>query len=111
MAELVKKHCEPCERTVEPMGEKQVKEMLKQVDGWSTSADFKKITKHFKFKDFNELMGFITRVALVAEAEGHHPDFKVHGWNNVDFEISTHNIGGLAENDFIIAAKIDKLVG
>lgn len=67
----------------------------------------KKITKKFKFKNFKEAMAFINKVAELAESEGHHPDIFIF-YNRVKFELSTHAIGGLSENDFILAAKINK---
>jgi 4a-hydroxytetrahydrobiopterin dehydratase len=85
----------------------QVKELLGQLSGWDAQGD--KLTKTFTFKDFVTAMEFLNRVAEVAESEQHHPDFSVH-YNKVDFLIWTHSVGGLSENDFILAAKIDALV-
>jgi 4a-hydroxytetrahydrobiopterin dehydratase len=85
----------------------QVRELLGQLSGWDAQGD--KLTKTFAFKDFVTAMEFLNRVAEVAESEQHHPDFSVH-YNKVDFLIWTHSVGGLSENDFILAAKIDALV-
>lgn len=82
--------------------------MLGRVRGWDLRGD--KIHKHFRFRDFRTAMAFVNAMAEVAEAEGHHPDFEVHGWNNVGVTLWTHAIGGLSENDFILAAKIDALL-
>ena len=80
--------------------------MLAQVLGWQL-AD-KKITRAFKFKNFQETMAFVNKVAVIAEAEGHHPDMMVH-WGSVELLFTTHAINGLSENDFIMAAKVNAL--
>ena len=103
-SDLARKHCQPCEGGVPALDDKQTKDFLSQVTGWE--AREKKLHKSFTFRDFKEAMGFLVQVAFVAESEGHHPDFAVQ-WNRVDFTIWTHAIGGLSENDFIIAAKLD----
>jgi len=81
---------------------------LEQVNDWSLIEDSKKVEKNFEFKDFKEAMSFINKVADLAEQEGHHPDIFV-SYNKVRIQIFTHKIGGLHENDFILAAKIDQL--
>ena len=85
-----------------------VKEYAKEVPEWKVAIDNKSISKEFKFKDFAEAMGFVNKVADLAEKEGHHPDIHI-SWNKARFLLSTHAIGGLSENDFILAAKIDAL--
>jgi 4a-hydroxytetrahydrobiopterin dehydratase len=67
-----------------------------------------RLTRTFKLKDFSEAMGFVVRVAMIAEAEGHHPDIHI-AWNRVRLEVWTHKAGGLTRNDFILAAKVDAL--
>ena len=81
---------------------------MKQVEGWELSSDGKKISRTFKFRDFKEAMGFAHKVGDIAEEEGHHPDMLV-AWGKVIVELWTHATGGLSENDFIVAAKIDKV--
>lgn len=88
------------------MAKAEVERLLAQVSGWSLNGKW--ITKEFKFKNFVEAMKFVGRVADIAEQEGHHPDIHIH-YNKVRFDIWTHAIGGLSENDFILAAKIDAL--
>jgi 4a-hydroxytetrahydrobiopterin dehydratase len=78
-----------------------------QVPGWQIT-DQPRITKTFRFHDFKEAMVFVNRMAELAEAQGHHPDFFVH-WNEVRVEMWTHATGGLHRNDFIMAARIDGL--
>ena len=105
--DLAAKKCTPCEGGTEPLGMEETTEFLSRVEGWKLS-DTKVITKEFKFKNFKEAMGFVNRVAEAAEAEGHHPDVHI-SYNRSELALSTHAIGGLSENDFILAAKIDEL--
>jgi 4a-hydroxytetrahydrobiopterin dehydratase len=104
--DLTKKHCVPCEGGVPKLNSEQVNQYLDQVSGWEPAGD--KIRKNFKFKDFVQAMAFVNKMAEIAEAEGHHPDFTVH-YNQVEVVVWTHAIGGLSENDFILAAKIDQI--
>jgi len=104
--ELREKRCIPCEKGTRPMDKKSAQNLLKQLPaGWKI-LDNKKIAKEFKFKSYPETIAFVNRVALIAQDEGHHPDFMV-GYSKVIVEIWTHAIGGLSENDFILASKID----
>ncbi|MGH7829449.1 MAG: 4a-hydroxytetrahydrobiopterin dehydratase [Candidatus Binatia bacterium] len=105
MSDLTEKRCVPCEGGVPSLGKAEVEKLLAQVPGWSLSGKW--ITKEFKLKNFVEAMKFVNRVADVAEQEGHHPDIHIH-YNLVRFDIWTHAIDGLSENDFILAAKIDE---
>src|SRR3989344_4263361 len=105
---LSQKHCVPCEGGVMPLFRTKAEEYLKDISDWSLSEDAKKISKTFTFKNFKEALGFANKVGDIAEAEGHHPDMLV-GWGKVHIELTTHAIGGLSENDFILAAKIDAL--
>ncbi|MEK6600687.1 MAG: 4a-hydroxytetrahydrobiopterin dehydratase [Candidatus Binatota bacterium] len=106
MSELTQKRCVPCEGGILSLGKSDVERLLAQVAGWR--LDGKRITKEFKFKNFVAAMKFVNRVANLAEGEGHHPDIHIH-YNRVRFDIWTHAIDGLSENDFILAAKIDAL--
>lgn len=101
--ELAQKHCVPCEGGTLPIAKEYVLKYLEKVPGWA-SPDNLKIVKEFQFKDFKESMRFINKVADIAEAEGHHPDIYIF-YDKVRLELSTHAIGGLSENDFILAAK------
>jgi 4a-hydroxytetrahydrobiopterin dehydratase len=106
MSNLTEKRCVPCEGGVPSLGKSEVERLLAQVPGWSLGG--KRITKEFKFKNFVEAMKFVNRAADIAEQEGHHPDIHIH-YNAVRFDIWTHAIDGLSENDFILAAKIDDI--
>ncbi len=105
---LTDKKCVPCEGGVQPFDAARVAEFLLQTPEWDADAENKKISRLFTFKDFKEAMVFVNRVAEVAESEGHHPDITIN-WNKVTLSLSTHSIGGLSENDFILAAKINQL--
>lgn len=112
--DLLNKKCIPCEGGAEPLGLSEVEEYMPQVLGWTLSTDEDpdkglvnaRIFKEYKFKDFIGAMNFVDKVAELAEAEGHHPDIHIN-YNKVLLELWTHAIGGLSENDFILAAKID----
>ena len=104
---LLKKKCVPCEKKgIKPFDHAQAEDYLAQISGWMLDENGKKISKEFKFKDFIGAINFVERVADLAEMEGHHPNIHVY-YNKVVLELSTHAIGGLSENDFIMAAKID----
>lgn len=106
MSELADETCEPCEGGVPPMERSEARAYLDRVEDWSF-ADVPKIRKEYQFKDFNEAMEFVNRMAEVSEAEGHHPNFTVR-YNRVDVVVWTHAIDGLSKNDFILAAKLDE---
>lgn len=82
--------------------------LLQEVNGWMLWPGARAISKSFKFNDFKEAFDFAGKIADIAEAEGHHPDLSI-SWGRVEVELSTHSIGGLSENDFIVAAKIDTI--
>lgn len=107
--QLTSKKCLPCEGGVAPISPEQAAEQVGRLTGWRLSDDGKWIRKQWVVKNFMAGMRFFTEVAELAEAEGHHPDLHLGGYRNVTIEISTHAIGGLSENDFILAAKIDRL--
>ena len=90
------------------MEEKKAKKFLRQVSGWSLTANSKKIRKQFKFKNFIEAMAFVNKAAAIMELERHHSDILI-SYNKVTLTNYTHKIQGLHDNDFILAAKIDKL--
>ena len=106
--DLAQKKCVPCESGATPLTQGEAQTMLAQIQGWTLAPDSKKISKRFKFKDFVEAMDFANKITPIAEAEGHHPDLSI-GWGKVVVELTTHVIKGLSENDFILAAKIDRI--
>src|SRR5438093_332575 len=107
--ELTRKHCKPCEGGVPPLSPAEVKKYLADVPQWKLAADGKSIRREWRVKDFATALDFFQRIGQIAEAEDHHPDLHLTGYRNVAIELSTHAIGGLSENDFILAAKIDQL--
>lgn len=109
MTELTSKHCKPCEGGVSPMSKGEAEKLLAQVPGWGLSEDGKALHRSFKFKNFHRTMEFVNALAWIAHQEDHHPDLEV-GYNRCSVRFSTHAIGGLSENDFICAAKIDALL-
>jgi len=106
---LAGKSCVPCRGGVAPLTEPQARELLEAIPDWRLEEKSTRLSRRFEFEDFKKAIEFVNRVAEVAEREGHHPDFAIH-WNKVDLVLWTHKIGGLHENDFILAAKIDRLL-
>src|SRR5215212_8832419 len=107
--ELTARHCKPCEGGVPPLSADEVRSYLAALPDWQLDPGGKLIRRKWKFKDFAQAMDFLQRVGRVAEAEDHHPDLHLTGYRHAAVELSTHAIGGLSENDFIVAAKIDQL--
>lgn len=107
--QLTHKKCLPCEGGVEPCSLDQARQQLARLPGWTLSADGKRIRKEWTAKNFMAALEFFHRVAEVAENDGHHPDLHLVRYRQVAIELWTHAIGGLSENDFILAAKIDQL--
>ncbi len=104
---LKSKKCVPCEGGVKPLTPDEYGAYLRsELDGWIDFEE-KRIEKDYKFKNFKEALEFVNKVGVIAEEEGHHPDINLFGWNKVKLTLSTHAIGGLSENDFILASKID----
>ncbi len=111
MTDLAKKKCIPCEGGIPAFDISEIHKYLKKVDGWDVLENNEKnffIQKEFKFKDYSTSEKFVLQVGQIAEQEGHHPDI-TFGWGYAKIKISTHAIKGLAESDFILAAKIDKI--
>ena len=102
------KRCVPCEGGVPALGPREVGEALASLRGWEAAEEHTRLHKRLRFRDFKEAMRFVNAMADLAEAEGHHPDFTVH-YDTVDVILWTHAVGGLSENDFILAAKLDQL--
>jgi 4a-hydroxytetrahydrobiopterin dehydratase len=104
--DLATRHCTPCTGGESKLTLDQTSELLPQVTGWALRDE--RLARTFVFRDFAEAMRFVNAMADTAEGEGHHPDFCVH-WNRVEVTIWTHAVGGLTENDFVLAAKIDRI--
>ena len=109
MSALALKKCVPCEGGVPPLTEAQAATLRAQLNpDWTLTEGAKALKRSLKFKDFFRTMSFVNAVAHIANVEDHHPDLEI-GYNYCRILYSTHSIGGLSENDFICAAKIDRL--
>ena len=111
MEEFVRMKCEPCRVGVAPATEEEIKKFMVQVPGWVVAEQngIKQLERAFKFKNFVQALAFTNNVAEIAEAEGHHPVIRTE-WGKVTVTWWTHKIKGLHRNDFIMAAKTDKLL-
>lgn len=108
--DLVSRHCKPCEGGVEPLRHDQALALMKALNsGWTLRDDNLEITRTFKFPGFGRTMAFVNAVAWIATVENHHPELVVN-YGSCEIRYSTHAINGLSDNDFICAAKIDRLV-
>ena len=106
--DLTKKICVPCQGGIPPLERGAAAGYLEQTPGWELADSAGRIERKLTFGDFAETLAFVNRVGELAEAEGHHPDISF-GWGYCDITLYTHKIGGLHENDFIMAAKINRL--
>jgi 4a-hydroxytetrahydrobiopterin dehydratase len=109
MSELSGKKCKPCEGGVAPLSRAEAEALLAKLDpAWHLAEEGLALRREFGFKDFYRTMSFVNAIAYIANIEDHHPDLEV-GYSHCRVRYSTHAIGGLSENDFICAAKIDAL--
>jgi 4a-hydroxytetrahydrobiopterin dehydratase len=106
MMGLAEQKCEPCQLGTPPLSKEEAKAMVKDTPQWALSED--RIEREFEFADFRGSIDFVNKVAEVAEEEGHHPDIFI-SYKKVTLVLSTHKIGGLSKNDFILASKIDRI--
>ncbi len=109
MEGLAGKPCVPCRGGIPPLTGDAARELLAGTPGWRLEEKGTRLLRSFEFRDFLGAMKFVNRVADVAEQEGHHPDIAIH-WNKVELTLWTHKIAGLHENDFILAAKVNRLL-
>ena len=106
---LTKKHCQPCEGKTKPIAVREATDLLNNIPGWQIDQTGKSISREWITKNFITAVEFINKVVQIAEAENHHPDIHLTGYRKLRIELSTHAIGGLSENDFIVAALINEL--
>lgn len=106
VCDLTDKHCKPCEGGVPPLTQDEARNLLKELDGWELNDN--RISKTFAFKNYYQTIAFVNAVAWMTHREDHHPDMTV-GYSKCRLEYTTHAIGGLSDNDFICAAKVDAL--
>jgi 4a-hydroxytetrahydrobiopterin dehydratase len=108
MSELATRTCTPCKGGTPPIAEDDARAMLGQAPGWELLEQGKRIERTFRFRNFKAALDFVNQVGAVAEEEQHHPDL-TFGWGYATVSLFTHKIKGLHENDFIMAAKINRL--
>lgn len=108
-AELARKRCVPCEGGVPPLSFEEAEAHVRSVEGWSLSHDGQRIRRAWTVKNFMAAIEYFNKIAALAEEEGHHPDLHLEGYRQVSIEVWTHAVGGLTENDFILAAKINEV--
>lgn len=109
MSNLTEKKCLACEGGVSALSAAEADQLLMQIEGWQLDEQVKTIHKNFEFKNFHETMAFVNAIAWMAHRENHHPDLEV-GYKHCLVRYTTHAVGGLSENDFICAAKVDALI-
>ncbi len=110
MKDLTKQKCVPCKAGAPPLNKSEIQQYLQETHGWEfLDGEPQKIKCKFTFKDFKEALDFINKVGELAQSENHHPDIFLYNYKKVDITLSTHAIGGLSSNDFIMAAKINNL--
>jgi 4a-hydroxytetrahydrobiopterin dehydratase len=108
MAELAGESCVPCRGGVPTLKGRELQQIAQQVPEWKVVNEHH-ITREFKFPDFRQALDFVNKVGEIAEQQGHHPDILL-SWGKAAVTLWTHKIDGLHQNDFIVAAKIDKLL-
>lgn len=108
--ELTKRRCAPCEGGVQPLSIEQSRSLLRELPQWRLSDDGESIVRQLVLRNFVEALELCNQIGQLAEEEQHHPDLHVTGYRKLRVELTTHAIGGLSENDFILAAKIDRLI-
>lgn len=104
--DLTDRHCKPCAAVLPPLTESEARALLMQLDAWELNGN--RLNKTFTFKNYYQVLAFVNAIAWMTHREDHHPDLTV-GYNTCRVEYSTHAVGGLSENDFICAAKVDAL--
>jgi 4a-hydroxytetrahydrobiopterin dehydratase len=110
MSDLSSKRCTPCTEATPRVPPEEVNRLIATLPGYKADLLVGSISKQYEFADFYETMAFVNAVAYIAHVEDHHPDLAV-SYNRCGVTFSTHAIGGLSENDFICAAKIEALLG
>lgn len=106
---LTQKKCQPCEGIGKPLETQRVMEFLRQIPDWTVGPDGKSIAREYVVKNFVTAVQAILAMATIAESEGHHPDIHLTSYRKLKVVLTTHALGGLSENDFIMAAKINEL--
>lgn len=106
---LAQQHCEPCSRATPPVPADEARQLLRELHGWRLGSDGKRISREWRLKDFRAALALANAIGELAEQEGHHPDLHLTDYKRLRVELSTHAIRALSRNDFVLAAKIDRL--
>jgi 4a-hydroxytetrahydrobiopterin dehydratase len=111
--DLAQQRCVPCEGGVtHPLTRNDLEFLLPQIpSAWQLAPDARALERELSFRNFRQAMAFLNRLAELAEAEGHHPDFRLYNWKHVSVRLTTHALQGLSRNDLILAAKMEPLIG
>ncbi len=109
MSKLIAKRCQPCEGGIQPLNSEKAQALLKQLKDWKLNETATEISRFYTFNNYYETISFVNAVAWMTHQENHHPNLEVT-YNRCLVRYSTHAIGGLSENDFICAAKVDALL-
>ncbi len=110
-SDLTKQHCVPCEGGMDPLTNQREDELHTAVPEWTVSREgTHQVSRELTFKNFKETLAFVNKVGDLAESEGHHPNLYIYSFKKLRVELYTHAIGGLSENDFIMAAKINEML-
>jgi 4a-hydroxytetrahydrobiopterin dehydratase len=105
---LAEKNCTPCRGGIPPLTAEEAAALHREAPDWDLLDEATRIARTYRFKNFREAFGFVARAAALAEAEAHHPDI-IFGWGYATIALRTKKIKGLHENDFIMAAKLDRI--
>jgi 4a-hydroxytetrahydrobiopterin dehydratase len=105
--QLTEQKCVACEGGMPPLSRVEAQILMQQTPGWELSEDAKTISRTYECKGFQDALAFANKVGVIAESEGHHPDIHLTDYKKVRIDLTTHAIGGLSQNDLIMAAKID----
>jgi 4a-hydroxytetrahydrobiopterin dehydratase len=109
-ANLASERCVQFEKGTPPLSADEARSLLSELGpDWQLADDERALTRQMRFKNFVQAMEFLNKLAQVAEEQNHHPDFCLHRWNRVTVSLSTHSVGGVSRNDFILAAKLQAL--
>jgi 4a-hydroxytetrahydrobiopterin dehydratase len=113
MEDLAQQRCVPCEGGItHPLTRNDLEFLLPQIpSAWQLAPDARSLQRELTFRNFRTAMSFLNRLAHLAEAEGHHPDFCLYGWKHVTITLRTHALDGLTRNDLILAARMEPLIG
>jgi 4a-hydroxytetrahydrobiopterin dehydratase len=106
---LIERHCAPVPKGATPISTEKAQSLLKEIHGWEL-INGALLRKSLRCKDFKDAVSLIGRIMTVAESNDHHPDLHLTSYRHLSIELSTHSIGGLSDNDFILAAKLDRIL-